>query len=604
MKKKTQTKLPTTWDFGPLYKSENDPQIAKNLADCTRIVMKFVTTWKSDQVYLTDPSVLKRALDQYNTIEQSYGLSKGYGYYLSLRLAQEETNTKVKAAVTKLKDHAVHLANELDFFTIRLAKVPPAVQKKFLAAQELAPYHRFIGKLFEHAKHVLSEPEERIMNLKSAPAYDAWTDLTSNLLAEETCVVPDDSGKRKVVTVADLLSLISSQKKKVRDTAANEAHRLFRGYARVAEHELNAILDNRKINDLIRGYTRADQSRHLSDDMDSSVVDAMVRVVSDNFDIARRYYKLKAKLLGLPRLAYHERNVVYGKVNKKVSYPEAVDLVGRVLTKVDPEFGQIFDHFTRDGLIDVYPRRNRSSGAFCAHDLPILPTYIFLNHTDQLNDVLTLAHEAGHGINNELIKQKQLAIYFATPLSTAEVASTFMEDFVLREIEAGADDETRLALMMAKLNDEVSTIFRQVACYLFETDLHNNFRRDGYLSKEKIGKMFAKNMSAYMGTAVAQDPGAENWWVYWDHIRNHFYVYSYASGLLISKSLQNKLAADPEFITKIKYFLSAGSSDTPKNIFANIGIDISDTKFWQQGIAEIRELLTATEKLAKKLGKI
>jgi oligoendopeptidase F len=152
-----------------------------------------------------------------------------------------------------------------------------------------------------------------------------------------------------------------------------------------------------------------------------------------------------------------------------------------------------------------------------------------------------------------------------------------------------------------KLNSDVSTIFRQVACYRFEQELHQTFRAKGYLSKNEIGKIFLKHMKSYMGPTVIQSPGAENWWVYWSHIRNFFYVYSYASGLLISKAMQNKVKQDPAFIEKVKVFLAAGSSASPKDIFAKMGIDITDKKFWTNGLTEIDGQLKEAEKLAKKL---
>ena len=158
--------------------------------------------------------------------------------------------------------------------------------------------------------------------------------------------------------------------------------------------------------------------------------------------------------------------------------------------------------------------------------------------------------------------------------------------------------------MMMKLNDDVSTIFRQVACYKFEQALHQEFRDKGYLSKEDIGRLFQKHMAAYMGDSVLQSIGSENWWVYWSHIRMFFYVYSYASGLLISKSLQNSVKQDRVFIEKVKEFLSAGKSDSPKNIFQKLGVDITKKEFWDKGLDEVEALLQETTTLAKKLGKI
>jgi oligoendopeptidase F len=274
------------------------------------------------------------------------------------------------------------------------------------------------------------------------------------------------------------------------------------------------------------------------------------------------------------------------------------------MNKLDRKFGAVFAGFIKNGQIDAYPSKGKDSGAFCIHHLMTQPTYILLNHTNKLHDVLTIAHELGHGINNELIRERQHALDFGTPTSTAEVASTFMEDFVLEEIIHSADDELRLAIMMQKLNDDVSSIFRQVACYRFEQELHKEFRASGYLSKEEIGELFQKHMAAYMGKAVEQSAGSENWWVYWNHIRYFFYVYSYASGLLISKSLQNSVKKDPAFIIKVKEFLSAGLSESPKNIFGRLGIDIVDKRFWDRGLDEVEKLLDETEQLAKKMGKI
>jgi oligoendopeptidase F len=353
----------------------------------------------------------------------------------------------------------------------------------------------------------------------------------------------------------------------------------------------------------LRKYPRPDSARHVSDDIETETVDSIVKSISGAFDVSQRYYALKAKLMGVKKLAYHERGVPYGEAEKHYSYEESLSLVRKVLGKLDPEFGEIIDMFS-DGHIDVYPRKGKSAGGFCVYWLPTHPVYIFLNHNNKLQDVRTMAHEFGHGINNEIMKKKQHALYFGTSLATAEVASTFMEDFVLEEIGKSADDSLKLSLIMKRLDDNVSSIFRQIACYRFEQELHSTYREKGYLSKEELGKIFQKHMAAYMGDAVEQSPGSENWWVYWSHIRREFYVYSYASGLLISKYLQRAVRKDPKFIEKVKEFLSAGESASPTEIFKKMGIDITQERFWKEGVAEIETQLKEAEKLAKKLGKI
>jgi oligoendopeptidase F len=428
--------------------------------------------------------------------------------------------------------------------------------------------------------------------------------MTSSFIVREERDVLDDDGSKVRKTFSEILSLMNNKKKNVRDSAAKAFNDIIAKHAAVAENEINSILANKKIDDELRAMPRPDLSRHISDDMESAVVDSLIGAVAGRFDIPVRFYELKAKLLKVRKLKYHERNVEYGMADRKFVFDDAVNLVRKVFSGLDSEFARALDSFLGQGQFDVYPAKGKASGAFCAHHLILHPTYILLNHTDTLNDVLTLAHELGHGINNEMIRKKQHALYFGTPLSTAEVASTFMEDFVLQEILREADEEMRLALMVMKLNDDVSTIFRQVACYRFEQELHTQFRQRGYLSNKEIGVIFRKHMASYMGDYVEQTAGSENWWIYWGHIRSFFYVYSYASGLLISKSLQNYVKSDPKFIGKVKIFLSAGLSDSPRNIFGKLGIDISDAGFWGRGIEEIEKLLDETISLAKKLRKI
>jgi oligoendopeptidase F len=399
--------------------------------------------------------------------------------------------------------------------------------------------------------------------------------------------------------LAELLSLSSSKNQQVRDQAAQHIHDITAKHASTATAEMNALLTFKKISDDLRHFNRPDQSRHLSDDIDTQVVDAMLQAVNDRNQLAHRYYQLKAKLLNKSKLAYHERNVEIGELPNNYPFDQAIGTVKQVFQELDPQFAAILQRLADNGQLDVYPRQGKTEGAYCAGPSIGLPTYVLLNHTNKLRDVLTLAHEMGHAINNELIRPVQNALTANTPLSTAEVASTFMEDFVLEHVASQLNDKDRLALSMMKLNDDISSIFRQVAAYRFEQELHTEHRNQGYLSKDAIGNIFTKHMSDYMGPAVEQSTGAQNWWVYWGHFRNYFYVYSYASGLLISKSLQAMVRQNPADIIKIKQFLSAGSSASPVEIFKNVGIDISQPDFWQRGLAEVEELLTHTEQLVK-----
>ncbi len=593
----------TSWNLKPLFKSDNDPAIAKHREEVEKANKKFVTKWSKNKKYLTEPKVLKTALDEYEQLLRSFGTDGNEGYYFWLRSQQDQNDQAVKAKFAKVLDFSNRLRNELQFFELRLAKVEKAKQKVFLKDPQLKEYKHFLEKIFRQADYLLSEAEEKIMNLKSDPAHMKWEQMLSGFLSKEEREVLTESGKKEKLNFEQLISLTASKKKKVRDGAAYAVNEIFEKLVETAEAEINAILANKKIDDELRGMKRPDFSRHLADDMESEVVDALVKTVSDRYKIAQKYYQFKAKLMGVSKLAYHERSVPFGKIDKTYSFADGAALVHKVFTDLDQEFADALSRFLENGQIDVYPGKGKRGGAFCVYWQVDQPTYVMLNYTDKLRDVETLAHEMGHGINDELMK-KQNALNFGTPTSTAEVASTFMEDFVLQEILKTADEETRFGLMISKLDTEIATIFRQIACYQFETELHQQFREKGYLSHQEIGKIFQKHMETYMGPGVEQSKGSENWWVYWSHIRTFFYVYSYASGLLISKSMQNGVKSDPKFINKVKEFLSAGTSASPKDIFARVGIDITDTTFWNNGLDEVENLLKETTKLAKKMGKI
>jgi oligoendopeptidase F len=594
----------TNWDLSSLFKNDNDKRMEKERKEILKKNNFFIKKWEGNKEYLRNPKILKRALDEYSEIQKKYSTSGKQGFYFSLRFHQEENNPKIKAKLNKIEEFEKKILNDILFFELNISKIPKKIQNKFLKDKELKEYIHFLEKLFIEGKYLLSDKEEKILNLKSSVSYSNWVNMLSGFLSKEQKDVLNEKGKKEKKSFSEILSLMSNRNKRVRDSAAKAFNEILENNSDAAEAELNSVFSNKKINDELRKMKRPDLSRHISDDIDSEIVDTLIKEVSKRDDIPKRYYKLKSKLLKLKKLEYHERNVSYGKIDKKYSYSKAINLIKNVFDNLDIEFKNIFVDFINNGKIDVYPKKGKTSGAFCSHNLISQPVFVLLNWNNQFRDITTLAHEMGHAINYEFIRKKQNSLNYSIPFSIAEVSSTFFEDFVLKELGKKSDDELKLSLNMEKLNDDISTIFRQIACYQFELETHKQLREKGYLSKKEIGEIFRKYMSSYMGSYVKQSSGSENWWVYWSHIRNFFYNYSYASGLLISKFLQRKTIKDRNFIEKVKDFLSYGSSDSPKNIFKKLGINISDRKIWQEGIKEIENLLTETEKLAKKLKKM
>ena len=600
---KIKTILATEWDLNCFYKSDNDPRIDIDIKNAILKSKEFAKKWEPTKEYLSNPKVLLTALQEYEYYITNNSLESKLYPYISLRLSQENSNPSLKALKNKVNEASIKVDSALEFFFNRLSKIDNTGQKIFLDSPELINYKNFLHNLFLQSKYILSEAEEKIISVFSKTSHSNWVNMTSSFLQNEKAELVDEGGVKTIKTFSEIVSLTSSTNKKTRDSATMVLNKILKKHVLVAENEINSILETKKNLDLLKGINRSDLTRHISDGIESEVVDCLIKVVSDNFHISREYYKLKALLFGVKKLAYNERSVPYGSVEKKYSYAKSVGIVKKVFAKLDKEFLNFYSKMLIEGRFSVYPKKGKSGGAFCSASTISNPIFILLNHTGKAHDVTTIAHEMGHALNDFYMK-RQTEINFGTSLATAEVASTFMEDFVFEELIKGQTDEEKLSLMIAKMDDCVSTVFRQVACYKFEQDLHNSFRKKGYLSYKEIGTIFTKHMAAYMGNAVEQSKGSENWWVYWPHIRRFFYVYSYASGLLISKALQSKYREDINFINKIKEFLATGTSLSPKDTFLKMGIIILDTNFWNSGLAEIENLLKDITLLAQKLGKI
>lgn len=598
------TNLKTKWDLSPLLDSDNDPRIESFMDEVKAKNAEFVTKWKDNEDYLKDPKTLKQALDEYEELHTHYGFGGRVGYYFYLRSKQELNNPELKAQNNKLDDISTKLGNDMAFFTHRLSKIDEKTQKQFLESKLLQDYKHFLQNIFEAAKYLLSEEEEKILNIKAQVSHTNWVKMVSGLYAKEEAIVLDEDGKKVKKNMSDIGNLTKSKNKEVRDYAAKVLTKLTKKHIDIAENEMNSILQNKKTTDELRKYPRPDFARHLSDEIDTDVIDTLVESVTSRFDLAHEYFKLKAELHGVEKLTYFERNLEYGDTEIKYSFEDSIKLVRKTFEQLDPEFAIILDKYLAEGRFDVFPETGKYSNPFHVHYLKSLPNYILLCHHERLDDVLTIAHEMGHAINAVLSKQKQNSLHVDYSVAVAEVASTFMEDFVLQELVKEANDQVKLELLMKKLSDCIVTIIRQIAGYNFETELHKEFATKGYLSKEDIGSLYKKNMDPSLGPAVDTPKDTAIFWAVWPHIRDFFYIYSYSSGLLISMSLQNLVKKDPTKIKLVKEFLAAGGSKSTKDIFLDLGIDISKKEFWHQGLKEIENILEETKALAKKLGKI
>ncbi len=579
--------MQTKWNLKLLYSSTKDPQIKKDIEESKKNVLAFVKKWRNNKEYLQNPTALREALDEYEKLYATTGLCNKPIYYFLLLNNLDQTNTKIKGELNKLDNISTKLGNDIQFFELNISKVGKKQQKIFLKAKELEPYKHFLESLFRGSEYLLTDKEEKIFNLTSKTSHSNWVDMISELTDKQKLNIKDEDGKNIEITYNDIQKYLNAKNKEVRDIAANEFNKINGRYAEIAEFEINSVLENKKISDEYRGIPRPDLTRHIADDIDSTVVDALVDTVTKNFHISREYYRKKAKLLNQKTLGYHERNVPLGNVDMQYSFEDGIKLVQNTFKDIDTQFGNVVKNFLKNGQYDAFAKQGKTGGGFCITIGKNLPTYILLNFNEKLNDVLTIAHESGHAIHSEF-SHRQNSLNSHYPTSLAEIASTFFEDFVLEEILKTANDDLKFAILAEKINSDVSSIFRQVAFYNFEKELHSEFRKQGYLSKEYISDLFCKHMKAYLGEHVDEDEGMRNGWIYIGHFRKFFYVYSYASGLLISKALQSMVKEDIENIKFVKEFLSSGSSKSPYEIFNGMGIDITRKEIWKKGLYTVK----------------
>jgi len=593
--------MQTTWNLNDLFTSDNDPAIELEKQKLQKQANDFVAKWEHRTDWLENATSLAQILTDYESWKADGGLYGKVGYYFFLRTSQNLLDSELKAKQNQINEQSTRIANQMQFVELRISNISKEAQQRFLTSSELAHFKHFLERIFAQKKHLLSEKEEKIVS-SFAFHTEKWSGMVAQLLSKEEAFVDN-----KLLTFEEILAKTYGKSETTRDEAAKQFNQIILKHSDVAEHELNALLQHKKITDELRGFARADSARLFSDDINEKIVDTLLNTLQKNISISRDYYVLKAKLLGKQKLAYHERNVSYGSISKTYTFEEAVVILRRVFSKLGNEFLAIFNTYLEQGRIDAYPAKGKRGGAFMTADGGITnPIFILLNFTGSLQDVQTFAHEMGHACNYEMMKKTSNALTWETSYLTLESPSTFMEDFVSEDILAHTTDkEEKLSILMSKINTDVSTIFRQTSLYEFELELHAEFRKKGYLSRTEIGSLFQKHMANYTGEAVEQSEGSENWWIYVQHIRYMFYVYSYAAGLLISKSMQKRLKENLQFIEHIKQFYSSGMSKSPLHILQDaLGIDATKSDVWQEGLDQTAQLLKQAQQLAKDLGHI
>jgi len=589
IKTTSKTAYKTEWDFSSLYKSPSDPKLDTDSEHIEKLCLAFHKKYSGDKSYMTDEGKLLQALKDWEKLTGEIGNAKPLWYLGHMKSIKSE-DTKITAKSDFLESRLTKAFNQIIFFNIDLGKIKPEDQKVFLNGKDLAHYQYLLKHIFDNAKYNLSEEVEKVLSLMSQPSYSMWVDRFETLASQQVV-----SFKGKKIPFSEAMNMIHQLPLKDRHALHKACMEVSKSVAYFAESEINAIYTKKKIDDELRGFKHPYSATILGYENVEKAIEALVETVNKNRKVSHKFYKLKAKLLGLKELTYADRAIGIGKKQREVNLEECIELIRESFQKADPKYREIFDGMLQGGQIDVYPKKGKRGGAYCSGGIGV-PTIVLLNYIPSIDAVMTMAHEMGHAIHTELSKAPS-PIYQHYTISVAEVASTFFENLAFEAIYERLPDDEKIILLYDRIADFIQTVFRQIACFNFELALHTEIRAKGSITKEEIAALHNKNMSAYLGPAVKMQELDGYFFTSWSHIRNFFYVYSYAYGAIISNALYKKYKEDHSYIEKVNAFMKAGSSMSPEDIFKNAGIDTSKPEFFEEGIRAVEKDMERLEKL-------
>jgi oligoendopeptidase F len=368
----------------------------------------------------------------------------------------------------------------------------------------------------------------------------------------------------------------------------------------------NTLLADKGVDDRLRRYPHWLAARNLANEASDESVQALIEAVRARYEIPRRWYRLKAKLLGVERLADYDRMASIAADEATFSFAQAREIVLDCYSSFSPELGDVAGAFFTDRRIDAPVRPAKRGGAFCASAVPSVEPYVLLNYTSQRRDVLTLAHELGHGVHFALAARQGI-FHQSTPLTLAETASVFGETIVFERLLAeDSAPASRLALLAENLEDTIATVFRQVAMNRFEDLVHTARREQGELSVERFGELWAESQSELLGDSVEVTEGYRSWWSYIPHfIGTPGYVYAYAYGQLLALSVYERYEQEgAELVPRYLELLAAGGSKSPEELGRIVGIDLADPGFWDSGLELVERQLTPAEAAAEASGRL
>ncbi len=579
-----------TWNLDDLYVGRDDPRLEADLAT-TAESAKFFARQNAGRLADMPGVELAAAIDAYQSIDETLGRAMSFAQLL---FSADSTNPEAGQFYQQIMERCTLISADTLFFRLELNRIEDDVLARKLEEPALERWRPFLRDLRVWRSHQLTDELERFVHEREVTGRAAWSRLFDETIAGMRVDIDGAS-----LTVSDALNKLSDPDRSVREAAAHAVGKAFGSRQKLFSLITNTLAKDKEIVDTWRHFPRPGSERNISNVVEADVVDALVSAVEQSFPrLSHRYYMLKAKWLGLDRLQHWDRNApLPGDDDRRVSWDEARSRVLDAYTHFDPDLGAIGRRFFDHHWIDAALREGKSGGAFAHPTVPSVHPYILMNFHGRTRDVMTLAHELGHGVH-QVLASEQGYLMSGTPLTLAETASVFGEMLTFRSLLDAETNPARRRLMLAgKVEDMLNTVVRQIAFYQFETRIHEE-RRNGELLPERIGEIWLEIQTQSLGPAFEFTPDYAAFWSYVPHfIHSPFYVYAYAFGDCLVNALYAEFQAGHHgFEVKYRQMLQAGGTKVHRELLAPFGLDASDPAFWSRGLDIISGFIDELEK--------
>jgi oligoendopeptidase F len=584
------------WDLDPLLPAPDDAGIAQLLDAADAMADDLAASHGKVASFTADDLVafMEKLAEVHDLIGRA-------GSFAGLDFAADTTDPVRGARMQSVEERSTVIGTKLLFFELEWAEVPDEKVDDLLADERLAFAAHNLRSARRYRPHLLTEPEEVILTEKAVTGRSAWERLFDEQISAITI---DLDGETAPLEAG--LSRLQEPDRAVRQAAAAAVTEGLQPGIRTRAFVLNTLLADKSTDDRMRHFSSWIASRNLSNEASDESVQALVEAVQGRYSIPQRWYTLKAQLLGIPKLADYDRMASVGETESEVGWAEAQALVLDAYGSFSGELADTAREFFDNAWIDAPTRPGKRPGAFCAYTVPSHHPYLLLNWTSRRRDVLTLAHELGHGLHAYLARG-QGVFHQTTPLTLAETASVFGETVTFgRLLETVTDPAERLTLLASNLEDQIATVFRQIAMNRFEDAIHTARREEGELSVERISDLWAASQTAMLGDSVEVTDGYRSWWSYIPHfIATPGYVYAYAYGQLLALSVYARYEEEGSgFVSSYLDLLRAGGSKSPEELGTMVGVDLADPGFWDRGLDIIERRLEATIEAATAAGRL